>query len=210
MSRLLLVDDNPSVHRVIESLLAPLGVALVALTDAAEALARVDRGEAFDLALVDAVMPGVDGWTLVERLRERPATAPLPILFMAGVLDEVDEARLAGAPVQGFLRKPTEFRELAERVRGLLAVQAPAAPAKAPVSDLLELDLETLQPSGGGAAPTPSETPAPEASDAFLRALRADPQRLDALARAVAARLHEPAMRELVRDLVLDLNLPKP
>jgi DNA-binding response OmpR family regulator len=158
-------------------------------------------------------MPDLDGWTLLARLRERPATATLPILLMAGVLEEVDEARLAAASAQGFLRKPTEFRELADRVRSLLASLPPSIqvqPAARPFQDLVELDLETLQASAAGTPPERAEPRSQDAAEAFLRALRADPLRMDALARAVAARLHEPAMRELVRDLVLDLNLPKP
>lgn len=211
MSRLLLVDDNPSIHRIIESLLAPLGVELVALTTVTEALARVDRGEPFDLALVDGVMPDKDGWDLVAGLRSRPATAAMPILFMAGVLEEVDEARLVTAPIQGFLRKPTEFRDLADRVRNLLALPPTAAPQElsvSPAEDLVELDLETLQASGEPVRSDRGEAPSQDVAEAFLRALRSDPRRMDALARAVAARLHEPAMRALVRDLVLDLNLP--
>ncbi|GLH67476.1 response regulator [Geothrix edaphica] len=149
MPRLLLVDDNPSIHRIAESLLAPTDVELVCVDSAAEALDRFERGEHFDVALVDTVMPGMDGWTLLARLREMEATARLPIALMAGVLDPVDPARLAKAPIQGFLKKPIELRELGDRVRALLAspvaaadeppaavVAAPAAPVAPPAMDL--------------------------------------------------------------------------
>src|SRR5664279_1353567 len=97
MPRLLLVDDNPSIHRIAESLLASTDVELVCVASAAEALDRIGRGERFDVALVDTVMPGMDGWTLLSRLRAMEATAQLPIALMAGVLDPVDPARLAKA-----------------------------------------------------------------------------------------------------------------
>jgi CheY-like chemotaxis protein len=139
MPRLLLVDDNPSIHRIAESLLAPTDVELVCVDSAAEALDRFERGEHFDVALVDTVMPGMDGWTLLARLREMDATARLPIALMAGVLDPVDPARLAKAPIQGFLKKPIELRELGDRVRALLAspiaaAEPPAAVIAAPVA----------------------------------------------------------------------------
>jgi len=127
MPRLLLVDDNPSIHRIAESLLAPTEVELVCVDSAAEALDRLARGERFDVALVDTAMPGMDGWTLLGRLRALEATARMPIALMAGVLDPVDPAKLAKAPIQGFLKKPIELRELGDRVKALLATPVPAS-----------------------------------------------------------------------------------
>lgn len=129
MSRLLLVDDNPSIHRIAESLLAPTDVELVCVDSAAEALDRIARGERFDVALVDTAMPGMDGWTLLTRLRAMEETARMPIALMAGVLDPVDPAKLAKAPIQGFLKKPIELRELGDRVKALLATPVPVAPS---------------------------------------------------------------------------------
>jgi CheY-like chemotaxis protein len=128
MPRLLLVDDNPSIHRIAESLLAHTDVELVCVDSAAEALDRIARGERFDVALVDTAMPGMDGWTLLGRLRAMPETAHLPIALMAGVLDPVDPSKLAKAPVQGFLKKPIELRELGDRVKALLLTPVVSTP----------------------------------------------------------------------------------
>ena len=133
MPRLLLVDDNPSIHRIAESLLAPTDVELVCVASAAEALDRLGRGERFDVALVDTAMPGMDGWTLLDRLRAMEETARMPIALMAGVLDPVDPAKLAKAPIQGFLKKPIELRELGDRVKALLNTPV-VAPASSPFS----------------------------------------------------------------------------
>jgi len=129
MPRLLLVDDNPSIHRIAESLLAPTDVELICVDSAAEALDRLEQGERFDVALVDTAMPGMDGWTLLTRLRALEATAQMPIALMAGVLDPVDPAKLAKAPIQGFLKKPIELRELGDRVKALLATPVVVAPS---------------------------------------------------------------------------------
>src|ERR1035438_1084052 len=129
MPRLLLVDDNPSIHRIAESLLAPTDVELVCVASAAEALDRIGRGERFDVALVDTAMPGMDGWTLLSRLRAMDETARMPIALMAGVLDPVDPAKLAKAPIQGFLKKPIELRELGDRVKALLATPVMVSPS---------------------------------------------------------------------------------
>lgn len=135
MPRLLLVDDNPSIHRIAESLLAPTAIELVCVDSAAEALERIQNGERFDVAMVDTAMPGMDGWTLVERLRGLEATARMPIALMAGVLDPVDPHKLERAPIQGFLKKPIELRELADRVNTLMATPV-GAPASAHVEPL--------------------------------------------------------------------------
>jgi CheY-like chemotaxis protein len=170
MPRLLLVDDNPSIHRIAESLLTGTAVELVCVESGEEALRRVNGGETFDVALLDTVLGpgGMDGWALLDRLRQTPATMSLPIALMAGVLDAVDPLRLEKAPIQGFLRKPIELRDLEERLHAYMAApmegagrgtvpgaklldwmsEAPAAPAPArghgPEGDLLVLTAEDL------------------------------------------------------------------
>ena len=133
MPRLLLVDDNPSIHRIAESLLAPTAIELVCVDSAAEALDRLQGGERFDVAMLDTAMPGMDGWTLLERLRAMEATARMPIAMMAGVLDPVDPVKIQNAPIQGFLKKPIELRELGDRVNALLATPVTAAGPAAPL-----------------------------------------------------------------------------
>ena len=90
MPRLLLVDDNPSIHKIAETLLASSDVELISCGSGAQAMALVDQGDRFDVALLDTSMLGMDGWTLLQRLRETDATARMPVAMMAGVLDVVD------------------------------------------------------------------------------------------------------------------------
>lgn len=195
MPRLLLVDDNPSIHRIAESLLAPTDVELVCVNSGAEALDRIGQGERFDVLLVDTAMPGMDGWTLLARLREVEATAHLPIALMAGVLDPVDPAKLAKAPVQGFLKKPIELRELGDRVKALLATPVVIAPEPSafttvpatPAKDLVRMAESSLPefrpeyPSMPDAAELPPfsmeeppAVPAPVESESDLLALTAE------------------------------------
>lgn len=160
MPRLLLVDDNPSIHRIAESLLAPTDVELTCVDSAAEALDRLGRGETYDVALVDTAMPGMDGWTLLSRLRAMDATARMPIALMAGVLDPVDPAKLAKAPIQGFLKKPIELRELGERVKTLLVT--PVAPSPSPFSTVPATPAQELVKKAEQALPELRPDEAPE------------------------------------------------
>ncbi|MBI3487453.1 MAG: response regulator [Acidobacteria bacterium] len=162
MPRLLLVDDNPSIHRIAESLLAPTDVELTCVDSAAEALDRLARGETFDVALVDTAMPGMDGWTLLGRLRAMEATARMPIALMAGVLDPVDPAKLAKAPIQGFLKKPIELRELGDRVKTLLVTPV-VPPSPSPFSTVPATPAQDLVKKAEQALPElrPAEAPEP-------------------------------------------------
>ncbi len=121
MPRLLLVDDNPSIHKIAETLLGSSSIELTCVGSASEALMLLDSGERFDIALLDTAMPVMDGWELLSRMRKHPESAFIPIAMMAGVLDTVDPEKLKHAPIQGFIKKPIELRELAERVQQLLA-----------------------------------------------------------------------------------------
>jgi CheY-like chemotaxis protein len=95
-------------------------------------------------------MPGMDGWTLLTRLRALEATAQMPIALMAGVLDPVDPSKLAKAPIQGFLKKPIELRELGDRVKALLATPVVVTPSPfstvpaTPARDLVKRAEEAL------------------------------------------------------------------
>jgi CheY-like chemotaxis protein len=179
MPRLLLVDDNPSIHRIAESLLAPTDVELVCVASAAEALDRIERGERFDVALIDTAMPGMDGWTLLSRLREMEETVRMPIALMAGVLDPVDPSKLAKAPIQGFLKKPIELRELGDRVKALLATPVVVSPSPfstmpaIPVKDLLKRGEEALpelrpEPAVEPAGPVDLDLKQPEPEDDLI------------------------------------------
>ena len=131
MPRLLLVDDNPSIHKIAETLLASSSIELVCVDSAAGALEKLNHGEHFDVALVDTFMAGMDGWELLDWLRKNASTARMPIAMMAGVLDVVDPERVRNAPIQGFLKKPAELRDLKERVVKLMEVSMdmPSSPA---------------------------------------------------------------------------------
>ena len=136
MPRLLLVDDNPSIHKIAETLLAASDVQLVCVGSGAEALALIEGGEHFDVALLDTSMLGMDGWELLERLRALEATARMPVAMMAGVLDAVHPDQLNHADIQGFLKKPVELRDLGDRVKRLLDTPVlPPAPRPGPVPE---------------------------------------------------------------------------
>jgi PAS domain S-box-containing protein len=119
-ARILVVDDDPQVLRVLDETLQGLGHAVTALSSGQAALAAYQPGR-FDVVLADVGMPGMNGWEFAERLRA--CDPQVPLLFITGWgLREEDHARLGALAVQRCLYKPVKPTDLD------LAIQA-ALPA---------------------------------------------------------------------------------
>ncbi len=116
----LLVDDNARCLSVYEEFLTQQGMRVRAYPDAAAALVEIDRGagdgDPIRLAIIDAVMPGVDGWRLAEILRGQQihAACPIIVLMPASHVGIPPEYRQLAA-VQ-FLTKPVKYTEMADAI----------------------------------------------------------------------------------------------
>ena len=110
----LLVDDERHVVNVVEHMLERRGFEVVSAGSGEEALKMLE-GITPDLALLDIILPGIDGATLAQRLRAQPATANTPIVFLTGLV-EVNEVHRDGNQIGGqyFLAKPFDSKELFE------------------------------------------------------------------------------------------------
>ncbi len=122
---ILVADDDTDIVALVRLRLERAGYEVDTACDGIEALEAVDR-RVPDLAVIDVMMPRMDGHEVVRALRARPETAKMPILVLtAAVHDRVAEASAeAGADVH--MRKPFSPRELVARVDELLARDAPA------------------------------------------------------------------------------------
>ena len=131
--RLLLADDSVTIQKVIELTFADEHIAVVAVSDGAAAIARLEA-EPFDIVLADVGMPGKSGFEVAAFLRDRPA-GRIPVILLTGAFDPVDEARVAAVGASAVLAKPFEPQVLVTRVRELLergATGASDRPALAP------------------------------------------------------------------------------
>lgn len=116
-SRILLVEDDPNLSFVIEDHLALAGYDVKACADGEKALLQFQQ-LAFDLCIVDVMMPRMDGFTLVEHLRKQNEF--IPILFLTARSMEQD--RLRGFEIGGddYITKPFSMQELLYRVKVFL------------------------------------------------------------------------------------------
>ncbi|QNG52209.1 response regulator [Pseudonocardia petroleophila] len=120
--RVLVVDDNATNRRILAAQCASWGMVVDDTGSPLDALARVADGEVYDVALLDHVMPEMDGGTLAARLREHGGPPVACLSSLGGTRD--------GAAVAAWLTKPVKRARLAEVLATLLG--APAVPAQAP------------------------------------------------------------------------------
>ena len=115
---ILIVDDEPGMHQVMEALLSPEGYLLAFASNGAEALALAARLTP-DLILLDVVMPDMNGFEVCRRLRADPQLAEVPIVMVTANDDR--DSRLQGieAGVDDYLTKPFDRLEMRARVRSI-------------------------------------------------------------------------------------------
>lgn len=131
MARILVVDDDANIREVVCFALAKAGFETLTAGDGVQALAQC-AVKAFDLVILDMLMPEMDGIEVCRHLRAQLETARLPILFLSSRDDEID--RVVGLEIGGddYVTKPFSPRELVARVRALLRRAAPPAEETAP------------------------------------------------------------------------------
>ena len=129
--RLLLADDSVTIQKVIELTFADEHIEVVAVSDGAAAVARLNT-EPFDIVLADAGMPGVNGFDVATFVRDRPA-GRIPVILLTGAFDPVDESRVAAVGASAVLAKPFEPQVLVSKVRELLK-SGPVAASITPVT----------------------------------------------------------------------------
>ncbi|SPA34031.1 chemotactic response regulator, transmits chemoreceptor signals to flagelllar motor components [Cupriavidus taiwanensis] len=123
---ILVVDDSPSLRRMIGACLRAGGFDVTEAADGDQAHALAVAGS-FGMLVTDQVMPGMDGLTLIRSLRATPRYARMPILMLTTEQDGSirEQARAAGA--SGFLPKPFDPDGLMQAVAALLDPAPPTS-----------------------------------------------------------------------------------
>jgi signal transduction histidine kinase len=122
-ARILIVDDEPHNRDLLEIMLLPEGYSLVFAASGREALATVAH-EPPDLVLLDVMMPDMDGYQVVAKMKADSATNSIPIIMVTALDDRSARMRGLSAGAEDFLAKPVDRAELSVRVRNLLRLKA--------------------------------------------------------------------------------------
>jgi two-component system, OmpR family, response regulator len=120
--KVLIVDDEPDIRRIARLGLSKVGgMEVVEASNGAEGLVRA-KADMPDVVLLDVMMPHVDGPTTLARLREDPATAGIPVVFLTAkaIAAELDRLKALGAA--GVLTKPFDPMTLARDLRAALGL----------------------------------------------------------------------------------------
>jgi type II secretory ATPase GspE/PulE/Tfp pilus assembly ATPase PilB-like protein/CheY-like chemotaxis protein len=118
-SKVLLVDDEDSLRKVMRELLERDGYVVTEARDGVQALDQVDRVGP-DIIVLDLNLPGLDGYGVLSHLRSRPATANIPVIVLTAKGDEDNEVRVFELGADDFLTKPFRARALSARLEAVL------------------------------------------------------------------------------------------
>ncbi|HEY6054372.1 MAG TPA: response regulator [Gaiellaceae bacterium] len=116
---ILVADDDEDILALVSLRLRRLGYRVAEARDGEEALAEVAR-ERPALVILDLMMPRVDGYGVIRRLRADPETASLPVVVLSARARSADAAAGLEAGADAYLSKPFRAEELAATIRGLL------------------------------------------------------------------------------------------
>ncbi|HWH83094.1 MAG TPA: response regulator transcription factor [Burkholderiaceae bacterium] len=111
----LIVDDVPDNLSVLHDALDALGYTVLVATDGESALQRA-RQSVPDVVLLDAVMPGMDGFEVARRLKAHPDTAHIPIIFMTGLTETEHVVAAFAAGGVDYVTKPVRAQEVLARM----------------------------------------------------------------------------------------------
>jgi len=147
MRRILVVDDDREVVRLIRAYLEQAGFEVLAAHDG-ETAVHILRRDQPDLLLLDLMLPGRDGWEITRLVRSDPALAHTPIIMLTARIDDTDKIVGLELGADDYVTKPYNPREVVARVRARLRKYEDVAPVIR-VGDL-EMDVRRREVRAAG------------------------------------------------------------
>lgn len=115
--KVMIVDDEPVNREVLENQLNMAGYLVTSVTGGMEALRLLEQGESYDLMILDIMMPGMSGYEVCEKLREKYLPSELPVVMLTAKNLEPDLVEGFNAGANDYLTKPFSKNELLSRVK---------------------------------------------------------------------------------------------
>ena len=170
--RVLIVEDEPAVRRLLAYNLEAAGFEVAEARDGEEALHQIEELPP-DLVILDWMLPGLSGIELCRRLRRRPATAGLPVVMLTARVEERDRLRGLDTGADDYVTKPFSPAELVARVRAVLRRARPAMAGEVLTFADLRMDLASRRVFRGN-----REIPLSRTEFRLLRHLLENPHRV--------------------------------
>ena len=122
MPKVLVVDDDPTILRLLQVNLEMEGYEVQTASDGSQALDQIRAVEP-DLVLLDVMMPQLDGWHVCEQVRNDPDLAHVPVVFLSARAQNSDRDRGRQAGADAYITKPFDPLALVELIRDLIAAR---------------------------------------------------------------------------------------
>jgi len=142
--KLLVIEDEDKLGEYLRGGLTQEGFVVDLVRDGVDGLHQASEG-AYDLVLLDGVLPGIDGLAVLAALRQQDHTRTLPVLMLTARAEVEDRVRGLQAGADDYLVKPFAFSELVARIQALLRRASATPVAEATVLKLADLELDLLR-----------------------------------------------------------------
>lgn len=137
---LLLADDSITIQKVVGIIFANEDYELVVVDNGTSALEKA-REIKPDVMLVDALMPGKNGYEVCEEIRRDPLLKGIPLLLLVGAFEPFDEDKARQSGADDHITKPFESQSLIDKVKALLVLAASREPEVSPPQEEISLAL---------------------------------------------------------------------
>jgi CheY-like chemotaxis protein len=114
--KILIVDDEPANIELLEALLEPEGYTLIKAKNGEEALEYLSANE-LDLVLLDVMMPGISGFSVLKEIRQNEKNKAVPVMLLTSLTDREDKLKGLGAGADDYIFKPFDRAELVFKVK---------------------------------------------------------------------------------------------
>ncbi|MBI3011064.1 MAG: response regulator [Candidatus Omnitrophica bacterium] len=125
--RILLVDDEPSIVKMVGKRLEVEGFEVLVAMDGQEGLTKAQTDQP-DLIILDLMLPKLNGYEICTMLKQDTRYQNIPIMMFTAKAQDKDEKLGMECGANAYIRKPFRAQELLEKIRGLLAAASPPSP----------------------------------------------------------------------------------
>lgn len=156
MSRVLVVDDDPGIVKLVRAYMEQAGFGVLTAHDGKKAL-QIARNDRPDLVILDLMLPEMDGWDVCRALRKE---SDVPIIMLTARVEESDKLVGLELGADDYVTKPFSPRELVARVRSVLrrAEGRPSIPERVSHGDItVDLSRHSVEVRGQPIGLTPTE-----------------------------------------------------
>jgi diguanylate cyclase (GGDEF)-like protein len=149
-ARILIIEDNEAMGDALLTSLTHSDYQATLATTGPRGLGMLLGGAPYDLVLLDVMLPEIDGWTILSRIRSTPTMAQIPVIMLTAIAGEQNEIEFLAAGADDYISKPFSFDNLLAHIKALLRRSVvrelnplTGLPGNRPVERFLEQCAET-------------------------------------------------------------------